>query len=101
MHACCRQAFNAELLEAYAEHITFTPPRRDDDDAQIMYAKAELLMGRECYVITNDNWDDHKRRGKITEEWFQQHVVPFSWIGRTERLLLTPPEGIVLPGLSV
>jgi len=92
-------AFNAEKLEPYADYISFTPPRRDDDEAQIRYAKSELASGREVYVVTNDNWDDHKRNGKITQRWFAEHVIPFSWIGRTNKLLLTPPDGIDLPGL--
>ena len=66
---------------------------------QIMHAKAEISAGGECYVITNDNWDDHKRCGKVTEEWFARHVIPYSWIGRSNQLLLTPPDGVVLPGV--
>ena len=93
------KAFNAERLDAWQQYITFTPPRRDDDDAQIAWAKAQLRLGHECYVITNDNWDDHKRSGKITHEWFMQHVVPYMWVGRSGLLLLTPPDGVRLPGL--
>ena len=93
------KAFNAERLDAWQHYITFTPPRRDDDDAQIVWAKLQLRLGHECYVVTNDNWDDHRRSGKITHEWFAQHVVPYMWIGRSGALQLTPPDGVRLPGL--
>ena len=88
-----------ERLDASQHYITFTPPRRDDDDAQIVWAKLQLRLGHECYVVTNDNWDDHRRSGKITHEWFAQHVVPYMWIGRSGALQLTPPDGVRLPGL--
>jgi hypothetical protein len=50
-----------ERLDASQHYITFTPPRRDDDDAQIVWAKLQLRLGHECYVVTNDNWDSHRR----------------------------------------
>jgi len=105
------KAFNAELLDAWLSYITFTPSRRNDDDALIDFAKGKLGHGHECYLVTNDNFKDHinqgkkgkkGKKGKITDEWFKQHVVGYMWLGRGGELQLMPDhnklEG-VLPGL--
>jgi hypothetical protein len=67
--ACTRSPRRpSERLDASQHYITFTPPRRDDDDAQIVWAKLQLRLGHECYVVTNDNWDDHRRSGECDRE---------------------------------
>jgi hypothetical protein len=98
------KAFNAELLDAWLSYITFTPSRRNDDDALIDFAKGKLGHGHECYLVTNDNFKDHinqGKKGKITDEWFKQHVVGYMWLGRDGELQLMPDPDLkgVLPGL--
>ena len=58
VHAGSRKAFHAEALQPYVEHgyITYTPARRNDDEPQLWYAKGELQQGRECFLLTNDNF---------------------------------------------
>ena len=53
-----RKAFNAQLFVPYQSrgNISFTPARRNDDEPQIAYAKAELQRGREVILLTNDNF---------------------------------------------
>jgi hypothetical protein len=104
------KAFNAEQLDDWDSHITFTPSRRNDDDALINFAKGKLGQGHECYLVTNDNFKDHinqgkkgkkGKKGKITDEWFKQHVVGYMWLGRGGELQLMPDAKLegVLPGL--
>jgi hypothetical protein len=101
------KAFNAELLlvDPWKKYICYTPSRHDDDNFQIKEAQKQLRLGHECYVVTNDNWDNHRREGTITDEWFALHVVPFMWNGRMygtahdTGVLLMPPKAVLLPGL--
>ena len=53
-----RKAFNSELFAPFQArgNISFTPARRNDDEPQIAYAKAELQRGREVILLTNDNF---------------------------------------------
>ena len=83
-------AFNAARLQEYiaAGFITYTPPRRDDDKPAIYFAKSHIDQGKECIIVTNDNFADHIRGGDISTEWFNNHVVSYQWIGNTNRLML-------------
>lgn len=94
------KAFNAERLEDWRSNIAFTPPGRNDDDAMIGFAKGKLGQGHECYLVTNDLFKDHIRQGKITDEWFKQHVVGYMWLGLGGELQLIPDLAL-LPGLCV
>ena len=94
-----RVGFNADRLEAYRDYVTYTPSRRNDDHPQIRYAMAEGMAGHEAYILTNDNFRDHQEQGVITPEWFQHNVVAYSWVGRQNRLLVTPPVHCDLPFL--
>ena len=49
------------------------------------------------------NFRDHIKQGKITDEWFQQHVVGYMWLGRGGALQFMPHPAMngVLPGLCV
>ena len=50
------------------------------------------------------NFRDHIKQGKITvDEWFQQHVVGYMWLGRGGALQFMPHTAMngELPGLCV
>ena len=85
-----RVGFNADKMEAYRDYITYTPSRRNDDHPQIRYAMSEEKEGYEAYILTNDNFRDHQEHGLITPDWFQEHVVAYSWVGRQNRLMVIP-----------
>ena len=74
------RAFGWEHLEHWNAYISWTPPRRDDDKPQIHHAKQIIEAGRECLVVTNDNYMDHIREGEITQDWFDRHVVSYLWL---------------------
>ena len=94
------KAFNAELLDAWKSYITYTPPGHNDDDALIGFSNRKLGQGHECYLVTNDLFKDHIYQGKITKEWFKQHVVGYMWNGLGGELQLLPKQNVVLPGLD-
>ena len=93
-------AFNAPRLREYGSYITYTPPRRDDDKPAIHWAKSQIGQGKECIIVTNDNFADHIDDGDITREWFNKHVVSYLWIGNTNRLMLNLPHTVDMPGLQ-
>lgn len=96
------KAFNAERLDDWRSYIAFTPPGRNDDHALIGFANGKLGQGHECYLVTNDNFKDHIKEGKITDEWFEQHVVGYMWLGHGGELQIMPHEKlkVLLPGLD-
>jgi len=56
--------------------VAWTPPGRDDD-VFLLASAAE----HDCWVVTNDNWEDHGRAGRrhLTEA-VRRRVIKFAWV---------------------
>ena len=74
----------------------------DDDKPMLALAKRLISNGRECLLVTNDNFRDHIHEGDITQEWFDQYVVSYMWLGGSNRLFLNLPHDVAanLPHLQ-
>ena len=60
---------------------------RDDDEPMIDWAKKLAERGDEVYILTRDNFDKHVRNERITQGWFERHVISYQWVAGVQLLL--------------
>lgn len=73
----CRRALST-LQGMLGRQVTLAPPRNDDDEVII-----NLAAEYGCHIVTNDNYDNHVRSGKLTRAWVQKTTRKYAFWGTT------------------
>ena len=73
---------SARKLDKYVFEgtVNLSPAHCDDDCFAIKFAQSKE-SGRKVTMVTNDEYEDHIRRGTITRRWRDQHVVKYMFVG--------------------
>ena len=79
--------------------VTTTPSGRDDDEIQLSYLVRENEQGRPTYILSQDLFEDHVRKGLISAELLESRLLSFTFVADSQDLIISTPNKQELPGL--